>query len=110
MVLVVVFVALPLVSVAGRGESLETRRVFDGPRGRRNIISIGWIGANTYWGLRSSIGGSRYRTRTPSVKSCKLWVAKIDLLMIPDGRKKERKRKRKRILLSGNEPHYFPGN
>ena len=38
------------------------------------------------------------------MKSCKLWVAKIDLLTIPDGRKM------KRIMLIGNEPQCFPGN
>ena len=52
-------------------------------------------------GLRGSIGGSRYHTGTPSVKSYKLRVAKIDLLTIPDGRKRKRKRK----MLIGNEPH-----
>ena len=42
MVLVVVFVALPPVSIGGRGAVLETRGVFDGPGGRCNIISISW--------------------------------------------------------------------
>ena len=42
MVLVVVFVALSPVSVGGRGVGLETRGIYDGPRGRCNIISIGW--------------------------------------------------------------------
>ena len=43
-VLVVDLVALPPVSVGGRGSCLEmvTRGVFDGPGGRCNIISIGW--------------------------------------------------------------------
>ena len=110
MVLVVVFVALPPVSVGGRGVGLETGGVFDGPEGRCNIISIGWTGVNTSWGLIGSVGGSRYHTRTPSVKSCKLRVAKTNLLMIWDGRKRKRKRKRKRIVLRGNELHCFPGN
>ena len=108
MVLVVALVALPLVSVGGRGACLEMGGVFDGPRGRCNIISIGWTRVNTSWGLRGRVGGSRYHTRNPSVKSYKLQVAKIDLLTIPDGKK--RKRKRKRMVLSGNEPHCFPGN
>ena len=41
-VLVVAFVAFPLVFVGGRGAGLETGGVFDGPGGRCNIISIGW--------------------------------------------------------------------
>ena len=90
MVLVVVFVALPPVSVGGRGVGLETVGVFDGTGGR--------------------VGGLRYHTGSPSVKSYRLRVSKTDLLMILDGRKKKRKRKRKRIMLIGNEPHYFPGN
>ena len=72
MVLVVVLVALPPVSVGGRGEFLETGGVFDGPGGRCNIISIGWIGVNTSWGLKGRVGGSRYHTGTPSMKSYKL--------------------------------------
>ena len=88
MVLVVVLVALSPVSIGGRGARIETRGIFDGPGGR--------------------VGGSRYHTRSPSVKSCRFQVAKIDLLTIPDGRK--RKRKRKRIMLIWNEPHCFPGN
>ena len=106
MVLVVVLVALPPVFVGGRGAGLETGGVFDGLGGRCNIILIGWTGVNTSWGLRGSIGGSRYHTGTPSVKSCKLRVAKTDLLTIQD----DRKRKRKRIVLSGNEPQCFLGN
>ena len=106
MVLVEVLVAFPLVSVGGRGAGLERGGVFDGPRGRCNIISIGWTRVNTSWGLRDRVGGSRYHTGTPSVKSCKFRVAKTDLLMIPDGRKG----KRIRIMLNGNEPHYFLGN
>ena len=86
MVLVVVFVAFPLISVGGRGVGLETVGVFDGPGGR--------------------VGDSRYHTRSPSVKSCRLWVAETYLLMILDGRK----RKSKRIVLVGNEPHCLPGN
>ena len=42
-VLVVAFVALPPVSVGGRGASLEMGGVFDGLGGRCHIISIGWI-------------------------------------------------------------------
>ena len=61
---------------------------------------------NTSWGLRGRVGGSRYDTGSPSVKSCRLMVAKANLLTILDGRK----RKRKRIMLIGNEPHYLPGN
>ena len=76
MVLVVVLVALPPVSVGGRGVGLEMGGVFDGPRGRHNIISIGWIGVNTYWGLRGRVGGSRYHTGSPSVKSYRLRVSK----------------------------------
>ena len=112
MVLVVVLVAFPIVSVGGRGVGLETGGVFDGPVGRCNIILIGWTQVNTYWGLRGSIGGSRYHTRTANVKSCKLWVSKTDFLTILDGRKRKKKtkRKRKRIILSGNEPQCFPGN
>ena len=105
MVLVVVFVALPPVSVGGRGASLDTGGVFDGPRGRCNIISIA-----CWWGLRGRVGGSRYHTGSPSVKSCILRVAKANLLMIPDGRKRKRKRIRKRIMLIGNEPQCFLGN
>ena len=41
-VLVVAFVALPPVSIGGRGAGLETGGVFDGPGGRCNIISIDW--------------------------------------------------------------------
>ena len=41
-VLVVDFVALPPVSVEGRGAGLETGGVFYGPRGRCHIISFGW--------------------------------------------------------------------
>ena len=104
MVMVMAFMALPLVFVGGRGAGLETGGVFDGPRGRCNIISIGWNLGNTSWGLRGRVGGSRYHIGTPSVKSCKLRVAKIGLFVISNGRK------RKRIMLSGNEPHYFPGN
>ena len=44
------------------------------------------------------------------MKSYRLWIAKIDLLMILNGKKMKRKRKRKRIMLIGNEPHYFLGN
>ena len=84
MVLVVVFVALPSVSVGQRGASLETVGVFDGPGGR--------------------VGGSRYHKGSPNMKSCRLWVSKTYLLMISDGGK------RKRIMLIGNEPHCFPGN
>ena len=40
--LVVALVVVPPVYVRGRGASLETGGVFDGPRGRCNIISIGW--------------------------------------------------------------------
>ena len=103
MVLVVTLFAFPLVSVGGRGVGLEMGGVFDGPRGRWNIISIGYC-----WGLSGRVGGSRYHTGSPSVKSYRLQVAKTDLLKIPDGRK--RKRKRERIMLIGNEPHCFPGN
>ena len=85
-VLVVAFVALPPVFVGGRGVGLETVGLFDGPGGR--------------------IGGLRYHSGIPSVKSCKLWVAKMGLLTILDGRKREKKRK----MLIENEPHYFPGN
>ena len=42
MVLVVALVALPLVSIGGRGAGLEIGGVFDRPGGRCNIISIGW--------------------------------------------------------------------
>ena len=92
MVLVVFFVALPPFSIGGRGASLKMVGVFDGPGGR--------------------VGGSRYHTRSPSVKSCRLQVSKADLLMILDGRnrKGKRKRKRKRIVLIGNEPQCFPSN
>ena len=86
MVLVVVFVAFPPVFVGGRGAGLETRGVSNGPGGR--------------------LGGSRYHTGSPSVKSCRLRVSKTDLLMILDGRNT----KMKRIMLIGNEPHCFPGN
>ena len=85
-VLVVVFVALPPVSIGRRGVGLEMVGVFDGPGDR--------------------VGGSRYHTESPNVKSYKLRVSKTCLLTILDGRK----RKRKRIMLSGNEPHYFLGN
>ena len=81
MVLVVILVALPLVFVGGRGVVLETVGVFDGRGGR--------------------VGGSRYHTGSPSVKSYKLWVTKKDLQTILDGRK--------RIMLIKNEPHYFLG-
>ena len=90
MVLVVVFVALPPVSVGGRGAGLETGGVFDGPGGR--------------------VDGSRYHIGSSSVKYYIVWVSKIDLLMILDGWKKIRKRIIKRIMLIGNEPHCFPGN
>ena len=92
MVLVVVLVAFPPVSVGGRGKGLKIVGVFDGPGGR--------------------VGGSRYHTGSPSVKSYKLQVSQTDLLTISDGRKRKgkRKRKRKRIMLSGNAPHFFPGN
>ena len=56
------------------------------------------------------VGGSRYYTRSPSLKSYRLGVAKVDLLTILDGRKKKRKIKIKRIMLIRNEPHCFPGN
>ena len=88
-----------------RGRPGDERSLL-GHGGRCNIISISWIRFNTSWGLRGSVGGSRYHTGTPSVKSCKLRVSKTDLLTISDGRK----RKRKRIMLSGNEPHCFLGN
>ena len=110
MVLVVVLVALHLVSIGGREEGFETGGVFDGPGGRCNIILIGWKRVNTSWGLRGSADGSRYHTGTLSVKSCRLQVSKTDLLTISDGRKRKRKRTRKRIVLIGNEPHYFPGD
>ena len=42
MVLVVALVALPPVSVGGRGAGLEMVGVNDGIEGRFNIISIGW--------------------------------------------------------------------
>ena len=92
MVLVVVFVALPPVSVGGRGAGLEMVGVFDVPGGR--------------------VGGSRYLTRSPSVKYYRLQAAKTDLLTISNGRKRKgkRKRKRKRIVLIGNEPQCFLGN
>ena len=41
-VLVVALVALPLVSIGGRGAGLEIGEVFHRPGGRCNIISIGW--------------------------------------------------------------------
>ena len=110
MVLIVVLVAFPPVFVGGRGAGLETGGVFDGPGGRHNIISIGWTGINTSWGLKGSVGGSRYHTRTPIVKYYRLQVSKIGLLMIPNGRKRKGKRKRKRKMLIGNEPHCFPSN
>ena len=110
MVLVVALVALPPIYVGGREEGLEIGRVFDGPRGRCNIISIGWTCFNTSWGLIGRVGGSRYHIGTPSVKSYKLRVAKIDLLRILDGRKRKGKRKRKRKMLIKNEPYRFPGN
>ena len=52
------------------------------------------------------VGGSRYHTGSPSVKSYRLQVSKVALLMIPDDRERKgkRKRKRKRIMLIGNEP------
>ena len=90
MVLVVVFVAFPPVSVGGRGVGFKTLGIFDGPGGR--------------------VGGSRYHTGSPSVKSCRLQVSKTYLLMILDGRKRKGKRKRKRIMLIGNEPQCFPSN
>ena len=62
MVLVVVFVALPPVSVGGRGVGLDMVGVFDGPGGR--------------------VGGSRYHTGSPSVKSYRLRVAETDLLIV----------------------------
>ena len=57
------------------------------------------------------VGGSRYYTGYPNVKSFRLRVSKTDLFVILDGRKRKgkRKRKRKRIMLIGNEPHCFPG-
>ena len=110
MVLVMDFVALPPVSVGGRGAILETEEVFDGPGGRCNIISIGWTWINTSWGIRGMVGGSRYHTGSPSLKSYRLRVSKADLLTISDGRKRKRKRTRKRIVLIGNEPQCFPGN
>ena len=48
------------------------------------------------------VGGSRYHTGSPSVKSYRLWVSKIDLLTISDGRKRKGKRKRKRKMLIRN--------
>ena len=44
------------------------------------------------------------------MKSCRWRVGKVDLLTILDGRKKKRKRKIKRIMLIGNEPHCVLGN
>ena len=38
------------------------------------------------------------------MKSCRLRVAKTELLMIQDGRKRKGKRKRKRKMLIRNEP------
>ena len=92
MVLVVVLVALPLVSVGERGVGLETGGVFDGPRGRCHIVSIGWTRVNTSWGLIGRVGGSRYHTGTTSVKSCKLRVSKTGLLMISDARKRKKEK------------------
>ena len=86
MVLVVVFVAFPLVFVGGRGVGLQTVGLFDGAGGK--------------------VGGSRYHTGSPSMKSFILRVSKTDLLMILDGRKRKGKRKRKRKMLIRNEPHY----
>ena len=60
MVLVVFFVALPLVSVGGRGVGLKTVGVFDGPGGR--------------------VGGLRYHTGSPSVKSYRLQVSKTKVV------------------------------
>ena len=94
MVLVVVLVSLLLVSVGGRGEGREMRGVFEGPGSRYDIISIGWTGVNTFWGLIGRVGGSRYHTGTPSVISYKLWVSKTGLLMIPDGRKRKKEKDR----------------
>ena len=109
MVLVVALVALPPVSIGGTWAGLEMGGVFDGPGGRRNIISIGWTRFNTSWGLRGRVGGSRYHAGNPIVKSYRLRVScKIELFTIPNGRKM--KRKRKKIMLIGNEPQCFPGN
>ena len=47
MVLVVALVALPPVSVGGRGVGLEMIGGFGGPGGRCDIISIGWERVNT---------------------------------------------------------------
>ena len=74
---------------------METGGVFDGPGGRCNIISIGLRGFNTSWGLRGRVGGLRYHTGSPSVKSCRLQIAKIELLTILDGRKGKGKEKGK---------------
>ena len=59
---------------------------------------------STHPGASDVVGGLRYHTRYPSLKHCRLRVANADLLMILDGRK------RKRIMLIGNEPQCFPGN
>ena len=42
MVLVVALVSFPPIYIGGRGACLKTGGVFDGPRDRCNIISIGW--------------------------------------------------------------------
>ena len=93
-VLVVVLVALPLVSFGGIGEDLEMGRVFDGQGGGYDIISIGSTRVNTLWGLKGRVGGSRYHTGNPSVKSCKLQVSKTGLLTILDGRKRKKEKDR----------------
>ena len=59
-------------------------------------------------GLKGRVGGSRYHKGSPSVKSYRWRVSKVDLLTILDG--KEWKGKRKRKMLIGNEPHCFPSN
>ena len=77
---------------------METGVVFDGPRGGRDNISMGWTQVNTTWGTRGWVGGSTYDTGIPNVKLGKLRVPMIGLLMMPDGGK------RKGIVWIWNEP------
>ena len=75
-----------------------TRVVFGGPGGGCDIVSIGWMGVNTTWGVEGGIGGSRYHTGIPKVKLGRLRVAMTSLLTMLDGGK------RNEIMWAGNEP------
>ena len=67
------------------GIVVRTKAVICEPGGGCEIVSIGWKGVSTTWGIEGWVGGSRYHIGIPSIKFGKFKVAITDLLTMPDG-------------------------